>query len=95
MATIDGDPAAIAAIRRKGLIGVDTAQFCGPLGAESLRWTYQAVRGGRVPRQVLLTVFPVTHDNVAHFPGWQGPIPATIRKPWAPDERVPGNQITW
>lgn len=95
MATIDGDPEAVAAIRRGGLIGVDTAQFCGPLGAESMRWTHQLLRGGKVPRQVLVTVFPITRANVAAYPGWMGPIPARIQRPWPPHQPVPGNQIRW
>jgi ribose transport system substrate-binding protein len=95
MATIDGDPAAVAAIRRGGLIGIDTAQFCGPLGAESMRWTYRHLQGERVPRQVLMTVFPVTRENVAAYPGWMGPVPARIQKPWPPHEAVPATRLIW
>lgn len=94
-ATIDGDPASVAMIRRGGLIGIDTAQFCGPLGAESLRWTARLLRGERVPRQVLLTVFPITRESVGTYPGWMGPIPKVIRKPWPPFAPVPGTQIAW
>ena len=94
-ATIDGDPAAVDLIRRGGPIGIDTAQFCGPLGAESLRWTGKLLRGERVPRQVLLTVFPVTRESVRAYPGWMGPIPAVIRKPWPPFAPVPGTRIVW
>lgn len=95
MATIDGDPAAIDEIRRGGLVGIDTAQFCGPLGAESMRWTYRLLSGEKVPRQVLVAVFPITRDNVAAYPGWMGPIPATIREPWPPHQPVPGNRLRW
>lgn len=95
MATIDGDPAAVAAIRRGGLIGIDTAQFCGPLGAESMRWTYRHLEGERVPRQVVMTVFPVTRENVASYPGWMGPVPARITKPWPPFEPVPPTRLIW
>jgi hypothetical protein len=48
-----------------------------------------------VPRQVLITVFPITRANLAAYPGWMGPIPARIRKPWPPYELVPPNQVTW
>ncbi|MNR89475.1 D-ribose-binding periplasmic protein precursor [compost metagenome] len=95
MATVDGDPRMIAEIRRGGIVGIDTAQFMGPLGAEAMRLTYRKLHGQQVPRQVLMTVFPITRENLDAYPGWNGPIPATIRKPWPPHERVPGNQVTW
>lgn len=95
MATVDGDPRAIAEIRQGGLLGIDTAQFMGPLGAESIRWTYRMLRGERIPRQVLLTVYPLTRQSLDAYPGWMGPIPARIRKPWAAGETVPGNQLLW
>jgi ribose transport system substrate-binding protein len=95
MATIDGDPRAVAAIRRGGPIGIDTAQFCGPLGGESMRWTYRLLRGERVPRQVLLTVFPITRESLPAYPGWMGPVPARIRKPWPPYGLVPGTRVIW
>lgn len=95
MATIDGDPEAVAAIRRGGLIGIDTAQFCGPLGAESLRWTHALLQGRKVPRQVLVTVYPITKESLGAYPGWMGPIPAVIRRPWPPHLPVPGNQVRW
>jgi ribose transport system substrate-binding protein len=95
MATIDGDPRSVAVIRRGGLIAIDTAQFCGPLGAESMRWTYRMLQGQKVPRQVLVTVFPITRQNLAEYPGWMGPIPARIRKPWPPYAPVPGTRLVW
>ncbi|MNY07869.1 hypothetical protein D3C86_1406920 [compost metagenome] len=76
-------------------MGIDTAQFMGPLGAEAMRLTFRKLRGHQVPRQVLMTVFPITRENLDAYPGWNGPIPSTIRKPWPPHERVPGNQVTW
>jgi len=95
MATVDGDPRMVAEIRRGGIVGIDTAQFMGPLGAEAMRMAYQKLQGQKVPRQVLITVFPITRENLDAYPGWDGPIPSTIRKPWAPAETVPGNQLTW
>lgn len=95
MATVDGDPRMIDEIRRGGIVGIDTAQFMGPLGAEAMTMAYRRLRGEKVPRQVLITVFPVTRENLAAYPGWDGPIPDAIRKPWAPAETVPGNQRTW
>lgn len=95
MATIDGDPAAVDEIRRNGIIKVDSAQFCGPLGAESLNWTYRLLKGEKIPRQVLIAVFPITYRNLKAYPGWMGPIPQVIRKPWPPYRVAPGNQLTW
>jgi ribose transport system substrate-binding protein len=95
MATVDGDPRMIDEIRRGGIVGIDTAQFMGPLGAEAMAMTYRKLQGQQVPRQVLITVFPITRANLAAYPGWAGPIPDVIRKPWAPSETVPGNQQTW
>ncbi|HEY9900456.1 MAG TPA: sugar ABC transporter substrate-binding protein [Pantanalinema sp.] len=95
MATIDGDPASVRSIVEGGAIGIDTAQFCGALGAESLKVTHRLLRGERIPRQVLVTVFPVTKASVAAFPGWDGAVPRVIRRPWPPYEQVPGNRLTW
>ncbi|HEY9856071.1 MAG TPA: sugar ABC transporter substrate-binding protein, partial [Stenomitos sp.] len=95
MATVDGDPRSLADLRRGELIGIDTAQFMGPLGGESLRWTYRLLRGERIPRQVLLTVFPLTRRSLADYPGWEGPVPSVIREPWPPFTNVPGNQLRW
>lgn len=95
MATVDGDPRMVAEIRRGGIVGIDTAQFMGQLGAQSMAWTYRMLEGKRVPRQVLLTVFPITRENLDAYPGWNGAVPEIIRKPWAPAEQVPGNQLTW
>lgn len=95
MATVDGDPSAIEEIRRGGLIGIDTAQFMGPLGAESMRWTYRLLRGERIPRHVLLTVYPLTRESLQAYPGWMGPVPGLVRKPWPPQSQVPGNQLRW
>lgn len=95
MATVDGDPRMVDVIRAGGIVGIDTAQFMGPLGAESLQWTYRMLRGEPVPREVRLTVFPITRQNLESYPGWEGPIPRVIPKPWAPTQQVPGNQLTW
>ncbi len=95
MATVDGDPRAIAELERDGLLAIDTAQFMGPLGAESMRWTYRLLRGERIPREVLLTVYPLTRASLAAYPGWMGPIPTVIRKPWDPSSHVPGSRLIW
>lgn len=82
VAGIDGDPASVENIRAGRLTRIDAAQFCGPLGAEAMRVAYAVARGQRVPRQVLIPVFPITRETLASYPGWDGPIPASFRKPW-------------
>ncbi|MNX87190.1 D-ribose-binding periplasmic protein precursor [compost metagenome] len=95
MATIDGDPAAVRSIAQGGPIAIDTAQFCGALGAESLKVTYRLLRGERIPREVRMTVFPITRESLGAYPGWGGVVPSVIRRPWPPHRQVPGNLVRW
>lgn len=86
MATIDGDPISVERIQKgEGLIRIDSAQFCGPLGAESMKAAYRVLCGEAVPRQILVPVFPITRETVAQYRGWMGPIPARFKKPWPSD----------
>ena len=82
VASIDGDPAAVEHIRARRLIRIDSAQFCGPLGAEAMKAAYAAAQGQPVPRQILVPVFPITTETLGRYPGWLGPIPASFRKHW-------------
>ncbi|MBO9539398.1 sugar ABC transporter substrate-binding protein [bacterium] len=95
MATIDGDPAAVRTIAQGGPIAIDTAQFCGALGAESLRVTYRLLKGERIPKEILMTVFPITRESLGAYPGWGGVVPPVIRRPWPPHRQVPGNLVRW
>lgn len=95
MATIDGDPASVSTIAEGGPIAIDTAQFCGALGAESLKVTHRLLLGERIPREVLITVFPITRQSLKAYPGWGGAVPRIILRPWPPHEQVPGNLLTW
>ena len=81
-ATIDGDPASVENIRAKRLTVIDSAQFCGPLGAEAMKAAYALLTGGKPPYYALVPVFPVTRETLYLYPGWQGPIPAAFKKPW-------------
>jgi ribose transport system substrate-binding protein len=87
IASIDGDPDSVANIRARRLTRIDSAQFCGPLGAEALRTAYAVARKQSVPHQILVPVFPITAETLAHYPGWLGPIPASFEKPWP--SRIP------
>ncbi len=82
VASIDGDPQSVENIRKHRLTRIDSAQFCGPLGAEAMKAAYAIARGISVPRQLLVPTFPITAETLAHYPGWSGPIPAAFKKPW-------------
>ena len=82
VATIDGDPTSVNNIMGGRLTVIDSAQFCGPLGAEAMKAAYTLLTGGKPPYHVLVPVFPVTLETLERYPGWQGPIPAEFKKPW-------------
>ena len=82
-ATVDGDPASVAAIRSGGIIRIDSAQFCGELGATALRTADALLRKQDVGRQLLVPVFPITAETEARYKGWVGEVPASFTKPWA------------
>jgi ribose transport system substrate-binding protein len=50
VATIDGDPKSVDNIKNKRLTRIDSAQFCGPLGAEAMRLAYEILQGKPVLR---------------------------------------------
>ncbi len=86
VASIDGAPESIANIKAGRLTIIDSAQFCGPLGAEAMKAAYSILTGGKPPRHALVPAFPVTLETLGAYPGWQGPIPKELRKPWASGE---------
>lgn len=81
-ATIDGDPASVENIRKGRLTVIDSAQFCGPLGAEAMKAAYAILSGRPTPFHALVPVFPVTKETLKLYPGWMGPLPADFKKPW-------------
>lgn len=82
IATVDGDPASVENITAGRLTVIDSAQFCGPLGAEAMRAAYAVLTGQRPPRHALVPVYPITSETLANYPGWMGPIPEAFAKPW-------------
>jgi ribose transport system substrate-binding protein len=82
VATIDGDPESVKNIIAGNLTVIDSAQFCGPLGAEAIKTAYTLLVGGTPPHHALLPVFPITRETLHIYHGWMGPIPADFRKPW-------------
>jgi ribose transport system substrate-binding protein len=83
IATIDGDPESVENIRRGRNTLIDSAQFCGPLGAEAMITAYAVAQMESVPNHILVPVFPVTAETINDYPGWLGPIPESFIKPWA------------
>ncbi len=82
IATIDGDPESVKNIRDGKLTVIDSAQFCGPLGAEALKAAYALLNGEKTPYHAVIPVFPITKETLNKYPGWMGPIPSTFNKPW-------------
>ncbi len=81
-ATIDGDPRSVNKIRQGSIIKIDSAQFCGELGAEALRTAYKVLQGTSVDNEILVPVFPVTRETVDLYHGWTAPVPSAFTKPW-------------
>jgi len=82
VATIDGDPQSVENIKNGRLTVIDSAQFCGPLGAEAMKAAYTLLTGKKPPYHALVPTFPVTGETFHLYPGWQGPIPNGFKKPW-------------
>ncbi len=82
VATIDGDPASVENIKTGRLTVVDSAQFCGPLGAEAMKAAHALLGGSKPPYHALVPVFPITRETLSLYPGWKGPVPAKFDKPW-------------
>ncbi len=82
VATVDGDPKSVEIIKKKGIVQIDSAQFCGPMGAVALRTAYDKLEGKKIPKEILIPVFPVTKETISLYPGWLGPIPSNFKKPW-------------
>lgn len=82
VATIDGDPASVENIRQGRLTVIDSAQFCGPLGAEAMKAAFALLTGEIPPYHALVPVFPITIETVNIYPGWLGPVPSEFKKSW-------------
>jgi len=93
IATIDGDPQSVKNIQSGRLTHIDSAQFCGPLGAESMNVAYAILTGKPVKKHILIPVFPITQETLQHYPGWLGPIPAKFKKPWPGKEELWDNKL--
>lgn len=81
-ATNDGDPVSVNKIKQGSIIKIDSAQFCGEIGAETIRTAYKLLRGQEVAKEILIPVFPITKETVDSYNGWTGEIPEPFKKPW-------------
>jgi len=82
VASIDGDPQSVENIRQGRLTVIDSAQFCGPMGAHAMRTTWSLLQGEEVAAHQLIPTFPITRETLDTYPGWMGPLPASFVKPW-------------
>jgi len=82
VASIDGDPKSVENIRKGRLTRIDSAQFCGALGAHSMRVAYDVAQGKEVAAHILVPTFPITKETLDIYPGWLGDIPLKFEKPW-------------
>lgn len=81
-ATIDGDPQSVDNIRQGKITVVNSAQFCGPLGAEAMKAAHEILTTGTTAYHALVPVFPVTKETLGQYPGWNGPIPSELGTEW-------------
>lgn len=88
VATIDGDPSSVQNVRQGRLTVIDSAQFCGPIGAAALRAAYTVLQGGSTPAVQLIPTFPITKETLERYPGWMGPLPPAFKKPWQSKQPV-------
>ncbi|MDP3481468.1 MAG: sugar ABC transporter substrate-binding protein [Desulfoprunum sp.] len=82
VATIDGDPLSVANIKAGRLTVIDSAQYCGPLGAEAMKAGYAVLLGKKPPYHALVPVFPITIETLKMYRGWSGPVAENFIKPW-------------
>ena len=93
VATVDGDPKSVALLKKTSIIKIDSAQFCGPMGAVALRAAYDKLIGKKIPTNILIPVFPVTKQTLKLYPGWLGPLPEKFKKPWKSDAPFWDNRL--
>jgi ribose transport system substrate-binding protein len=82
IATIDGDPLSVKNITDNRLTVINSAQFCKPLGEETLYTAYAILNGKTVAKHKLIPVYPVAQETLSAYPGWSGPIPPKFKKQW-------------
>ncbi len=92
--TVDGDPKSIELLKENKNIIIDSAQFCGEMGAVALRVTYEKLTGKDISKHILLPVFPITKETQNIYQGWLSPIPNKFKKPWVSITPYWNNQLS-
>jgi ribose transport system substrate-binding protein len=82
VATIDGDPASVKNIKAGKNTIIDSAQFCGDIGRQSMKVAYDKLLGKEIPKKILIPTFPITKETMKLYPGWMGRVPKSFEKPW-------------
>lgn len=82
VATIDGYEKSVEVIKNDGIIKIDSAQFCGEMGAVALRKAYGYLLGEHVSKTILIPPFPITKDSLSLYGGWLGEPPRSYKKEW-------------
>ncbi len=82
IASIDGDPQSVENIKNGSLTKIDSAQFCGIMGAEAIKIAYKKLNGEKIFKHVLIPVFPITKETIHMYNGWLSDFPKEFEKPW-------------
>ena len=82
IATVDGDPQSVILLKSNQNIIIDSAQFCGEMGAVALRVAYDKLLGKEISKNILFPVFPITKETQEMYHGWLAPMPIKFQKPW-------------
>lgn len=92
-ASVDGDPQSVENIKKGDIFRIDSAQFCGEIGAEAMRTAYKILYGEKVSQKKMVPVFPITRETVQQYQGWNAPMPQPFKKPWRSDPPIWSNKI--
>ncbi len=84
--TVDGDPASVANIQQGRLTVIDSAQFCGELGRQSMQTIFDLLTGKPVSKKILIPTFPIVKETLHIYKGWKAKIPKPFKKSWKKNE---------
>jgi ribose transport system substrate-binding protein len=82
MASVDGDPKSVEKIKKSNILKINSAQFCGFMGATAIKTVYDKLNGKKVGKEILIPVFPITKETINRYNGWVGKVPDDFKKPW-------------
>jgi len=83
---IDGAPDAVAELRSADSpFEMSVAQFPNEIARTAAQMAYHIIECKPVPRHIKIPVMPVTRQNLAAYPGWEGKMPDQVAVPWESD----------